>query len=104
MTLLLRPLRCTLPIGWIGGRYTMSKPMRATRGNALVAVAKVPCTGLPELSQPPVDRGKNSYHELKRASGRSTQMPYASPRVMSSRSGYCSTSSVTSGDSAAPAR
>ena len=86
---LLRPLRCTLPIGWIGGRYTTSKPILAMRGSASAAVANVPCTGLPLASQPPVDRGNISYHELNRASGRSTQTPYCSPRVTSSRSGYC---------------
>ena len=104
VTLLLRPLRWTLPTGWIGGRYTTSKPILATRGSALVAVANVPWTGLPLLSQPPVDRGKNSYHEPNRASGRSTHTPYCSPRVSTSRSGYCSSSSTTSGASAAPAR
>ena len=62
------------------------------RGSALVAVAKVPCTGLPLASHPPVDRGNISYHELNRASGRSTQTPYCSPRVTNSRSGYCSSS------------
>src|SRR5262249_42084962 len=39
---LLRPLRLTRPIGWIGGRYTMSKPIAATAGSRLAAVAKVP--------------------------------------------------------------
>ena len=52
-----------------------------------LAVAKVPCTGLPSASHPPVDRGNISYHELNRASGRSTHTPYCSPRVTSSRSG-----------------
>ena len=68
VTELLRPLRCTLPIGWIGGRYTTSNPILAMRGSALAAVANVPCTGLPFLSQPPVDRGNISYQALKRAS------------------------------------
>ena len=104
VTELLRPLRCTLPIGWIGGRYTTSNPILAMRGSALAAVANVPCTGLPFLSQPPVDRGNISYQALKRASGRSTHTPCCSPRVIRSRSGYCASSSVTSSDSAAPAR
>ena len=52
VTVLLRPLRCTLPIGWIGGRYTTSKPMLAMRGNAFAAVAKVPCLGLPFVVPP----------------------------------------------------
>ena len=84
---LLRPLRCTLPIGWIGGRYTTSKPMSAMRAERAAAVVKVPCTGLPSASQPPVERGNISYHALKRASGRSTQTPHCSPRVTMSRSG-----------------
>ena len=74
------------------------------RGSAFAAVANVPCTGLPFLSTPPVDRGKISYQALKRAAGRSTQTPYCSPRVIWSRSGYCASSSPTSADSAAPAR
>ena len=102
--LLLRPLRCTLPIGWIGGRYTTSNPISAIRGSAAVAVAKVPCTGFPSASQPPVERGNISYHEPKRASGRSTQTPNCSPRVTSSRSGNSSSSSSTSGDSASAVR
>ena len=65
----------------------MSKPIFAMRGSALLAVAKVPCTGLPLPSVPPVDRGNISYHALNRASGRSTHTPYCSPRVTSSRSG-----------------
>ena len=104
LTELLRPLRCTLPIGWIGGKYTTSKPILAMRGNAFAAVAKVPCLGLPFVSHPPVDRGNISYQALKHASRRSTQTPYCSPRVINSRSGYRSSSSVTSGPNAAPAR
>ena len=44
----------------------MSKPIRAMRGSVLLAVANVPCTGLPSPSQPPVERGKISYHALNR--------------------------------------
>src|SRR5437867_9262129 len=35
------PLRLTRPIGWIGGRYSTSKPIAATPGSRLAAVAKV---------------------------------------------------------------
>ncbi len=45
------------------------------RGKSLAAVANVPCTGRPELSQPPVDRGNISYQEANRAAGRSTHTP-----------------------------
>jgi hypothetical protein len=62
-TLLLGPLRFTVPTGWIGGRYTTSKPIEAIRSSSLVAVVNVPCTGLPDSSSPPVERGKNSYQE-----------------------------------------
>ncbi len=82
----------------------MSKPIPAMRGSALVAVANVPWTGLPFLSQPPVDLGNISYHALNRASGRSTHTPCCSPRVINSRSGYSASKADTSGDSAAPAR
>ena len=64
---------------------------------AAAAVAKVPCTGLTLASQPPVERGNSSYQDPKLASGRSTQTPYCSPRVTSSRSGYCVRSSSISG-------
>ena len=85
------------------GRPRRSPSSRCAAG-ALAAVAKVPCTGLPLASQPPVDRGNSSYQEPKRASGRSTHTPYCSPRVTSSRSGYCVSSSSISGANAAPAR
>ena len=62
-------------------------PSRRCAEAAAAAVAKVPCTGLPSASQPPVERGNISYHEPKRASGRSTQTPNCSPRVTSSRNG-----------------
>src|ERR1700751_3286989 len=85
---LLRPLRCPLPIGWIGGRYTTSKPISAIRGSSAAAVPKVPCTGLPSAPHPPVERGNISYHEPKRASGRSTQIPNCPPLETISRNGY----------------
>ncbi len=65
------PFRLILPIGWIGGRYTTSNPMAAMRGRSAAAVAKVPCRGVPSSFQPPVERGKNSYHEPNSARRRS---------------------------------
>ncbi len=38
---LLRPLRCVVPIGWIGGRYTTSKPISAMASRRFSAVRKV---------------------------------------------------------------
>ena len=67
----------------------MSKPILATRGSALVAVANVPCTGCPVRPTRRWTGGTTRTSELNRASGRSTQTPYCSPRVTSSRSGYC---------------
>ncbi|CNN61504.1 Uncharacterised protein [Mycobacterium tuberculosis] len=61
--------------------------MSAMRPSAAAAVLNVPWTGLPSASQPPVERGNISYHALKRAAGRSTQMWHCSPRVTMSRSG-----------------
>src|SRR3954451_21805784 len=60
---LLGPLRLTSPIGWIGGRYTMSNPMAATASSRFAAVANVPLTAAPVSASydAPSDRGKNSY-------------------------------------------
>ena len=56
---LFRPLRFVAPIGWIGGRYTTSKPSSASCGSDALDAAK-----------PPHERGKSSYHAPKRASSR----------------------------------
>jgi hypothetical protein len=45
-SVLFGPLRFTLPIGWIGGRYTTSNPMSATAGRRSAAVRNVPCAGV----------------------------------------------------------
>ena len=58
---LLRPLRFVVPIGWIGGRYTTSKPRSAISGST----ARTP-------SNPPNDRGKSSYHAPNAARAGST--------------------------------
>ena len=76
---------CDVPCrsgGSAAGTRRRTPSRRCAEGRA-AAVAKVPCTGLPSASQPPVERGNISYHEPKRASGRSTQTPYCSPRVTS---------------------
>src|SRR5579871_2196566 len=52
-----------------------SKPSSAKRGS---------CSRTP--SKPPHDRGKSSYHDPKRASGRSTSTSYVSDHVFSERS------------------
>ena len=67
------PLRCERPIGWIGGRYTTSKPMAATSGRRLWAARL----------NPPSDRGNSSYQALNWARSRSTQSRSGSVRVRS---------------------
>ncbi len=81
-----------------------AKPMPAIRSSSRLAVAKVPCTGLPSASQPPVERGKNSYQELNSAWGRSTHTLCDVPLVIRSRSGSIIRICATSGDSAGPTR
>ncbi len=90
------PFRLILPMGWMGGRYTTSNPIAATRGSSAAAVAKVPCRGVPSSFQPPVERGKNSYQEPNSARSRSTTAVYAFPRVTSSRRGLARRISVMS--------
>ncbi len=62
------PCAWSAPIGWIGGRYSTSKPIPATYARRAFAVANVPCAAV----APTAERGKNSYHDEQRASGRST--------------------------------
>src|SRR5205823_3328749 len=54
------------PMGWIGGRYTTSKPIAAARSSCASASRKV----APRRSSFP-ERGKNSYQAAKRARSRS---------------------------------
>ena len=82
----------------------MSKPIAAARSSSRVAVANVPCTGRPSASQPPVERGKNSYQAPARASERSTWTWWVSPSVTSSRTGYSVMVRCTGTDSASPTR
>ena len=74
-------------MGWIGGRYTTSNPIAAIRSSSLAAVTKLPCTGWPVSSRPPVDRGNISYHAENSAFGRSTQTWCGLPFVTNSRTG-----------------
>ncbi len=69
------PLRKVVPIGWIGGRYTTSKPIAAMAGSRSAAVRNVPDTGgSPSRTTAPSERGKNSYQEAARrpSGGRSS--------------------------------
>ena len=69
------PLRSVRPMGWIGVRYTTSKPSSASRGS---------CASTP--ASPPKDRGNNSYQEPNRASAGSTSISNAGPTVVACRS------------------
>ncbi len=71
------PLRCDRPMGWMGGRYTTSKPMAATSGSRLRAARR----------KPPSERGNSSYQALNSARSRSTQICRGSVRVRSA--GFC---------------
>ncbi len=65
MSELLAPLRLVRPIGWIGGRYRMSKPSSASRGSwALTPIS------------PPQERGNSSYQLPNLALRRSTSIAY----------------------------
>ena len=78
------PLRCEIPIGCTGGKYKTSKPIAATPGKRLVAVANVPLVTDPSaFLMAPSLRGKNSY-----------QAPI-NARSRSARTGYLSDSPVT---------
>ena len=76
VTALLRPLRFVCPIGWIGGRYTTSKPSSASCGSTRSTPAK-----------PPHERGKSSYQTPKRASSTSTSTPSFTSSSVSRRAG-----------------
>src|SRR5690554_118856 len=56
------------PIGCIGGRYNISKPISAIRGRIRSQSLNVPC----RPSSSDVDRGKNSYQALNNANCLST--------------------------------
>ena len=107
VSVLLRPLRKVVPIGWTGGRYTTSKPMPATASSRLAAVRSVPEAGARRpigSTWTPSERGKNSYHEPYSARSRSTCTISGRDRVVSSRSGQLSRIAAISGSSAAASR
>src|SRR5215469_8295470 len=81
--LLFGPLRNMRPMGWIGGRYTTLKPIPAMEGSQRSQSANVPCA--PGFAA--VERGKNSYHELKRARTGSTAMNNSCESVANRLSG-----------------
>ena len=81
-SVLFGPLRSVTPIGWIGGRYTMSKPISATAERRFVAPAN-----------PPSLRGNSSYQAPWAASGRSTHTGLVT--VVTSASGTPATRSAT---------
>ena len=86
----MRPLRKADPIGWMGGRYTTSKPISAMASSRGTAVRSVPETGSRRPMGSictPSDRGKNSYQEPYRARSRSTTSGIRRDRVTSLRSG-----------------
>lgn len=102
---LLGPLRCVVPMGWTGGRYTTSKPIAATAGSRSAAVLNVPLTGgSPFLTTAPSERGNSSYHEPKRARPRSTSSGAGREELTRSRSGWRERAASTSGASAASSR
>src|SRR5438128_1250271 len=76
------PLRKVRPIGWIGGKYTMSKPIDAAYSSRAMLVRNVPCS-----PRAPVDRGKNSYQALNCASTGSTASSCTSERPADSNGG-----------------
>ncbi len=96
-----RPFRLAMPTGWMGGRYTTSKPNSATRASARSASANVPC----RAASPLCERGNISYHDAKRARSRSTQTRSSrSCDVRSSGARCCAMSASSLGSSASRAR
>ena len=65
------PLRKLRPIGWIGGRYSTSKPIAATYGRGAAASSNVAL----RWDRCPAERGNISYHAPNRARSRSTVTP-----------------------------
>src|SRR6266542_1140380 len=62
-SVLFGPFRWVRPMGWMGGRYTTSKPMRWISWSRWTQSAKVPCA--PGMR--PWERGKSSYQAPQRA-------------------------------------
>jgi hypothetical protein len=92
-------------MGWIGGRYTTSKPISAIAGSRCAAVRKVPLTGgLSGSTTAPSERGKNSYQEPYSARSRSTSNGSRRADETISRRGWRARTWSTSGVSAAARR
>ena len=56
-------LRAVVPIGWIGGKYSTSKPMSRMRGRCAITSSNVPCRCGSSLAE----RGNISYQLEARA-------------------------------------
>ena len=98
VSVLFLPLRAVRPIGWMGGRYTTSNPSSPTYGSILSASRKVPC----RFGSVEVERGKNSYQELKTARSRSAKMRRSrSSRLATERSGCRDAAASRPGSTAA---
>lgn len=83
-------------MGWIGGRYTTSKPIAAMAGSRSAALRNVPLTGCsPGSTTAPSERGNISYQEPKRARLRSTTSGRALDAVTSSRYGRRASAACT---------
>src|SRR6185312_11197837 len=87
-----RPLRLVTPTGWMGGRYTTSKPNSATRARARSASAKVPWRD----ASPLCERGNISYHAANRARSRSTHTRSSRSYDVRSSGARCWTMSASS--------
>ena len=55
-------------MGWMGGKYSTSKPMSRTYGSLRMTSSNVPWRD----SSSDMERGKSSYQAAKRAATRST--------------------------------
>ena len=88
------PCGFVTPIGWMGGRYTTSKPIAATPARRFAAVRNVPLFQLPSFRRrAPSERGKNSYHAPTPARRRSTRISCSGESVVSSASGHAAKTS-----------
>jgi hypothetical protein len=99
VTALFFPLRFSRPMGWMGGRYSTSKPIAAIASRRSSTSSNVPCLfGVGEQ-----ERGKSSYHVEKRARSRSTCTARSGPSARPSR-GACSRATAKRASSVAAAR
>ena len=99
-SVLLRPLRLTRPIGWIGGKYRTSKPSAAMRGSRASQSENVPCP----LPGGPHERGNISYQLEKRARSGSTMTGSGGSSVVAERQSACACISSASSSPSASSR